>query len=96
MIGEATGGMKVLIALATTPVKLNATRIAEALVIASVTAAATGYVAVQVLDERVRTLDKRLDAVEKRAEERYGNIQEDVRRIYTILASDRPDRRTPR
>lgn len=89
-------GAKLLVALMTSPVKLNATRIGEALVIAGITAASTGYIAVQVLDERVRALDKRLDAVEKRAEERNARIESSLQGIYTILASTRPDRRTSR
>lgn len=93
---EAPASVKLLIALATTPVKINATRIAEALVIASITATATGYVAVQVLDERVKALDKRMDSVEKRSDERYASIERGLQGLYTILAANRPDRRTSR
>lgn len=93
---ETIPGAKLLVAMVGVAKDISGARIIEALVIAGITAASTGYIAVQVLDERVRALDKRLDAVEKRAEERNARIESSLQGIYTILASTRPDRRTSR
>lgn len=78
-----------LLALSAPPVKFSTQRIVEAFIIAMMTALASGYVTVKILDERTEALAKRMDRVEQAADARYGSIQEDLRRIYTILVENR-------
>jgi hypothetical protein len=60
-------------------------RILEAVIIGGISAAASLYVTVAVLDERVRNINQRMDRIEQQADIRVAGIQEDLRRIYALL-----------
>jgi phosphate/sulfate permease len=74
----------------------NGQRILEAVIIAAITAGATSYAMVKVLDERTIAITDRINRIEEREERRYRELQEDLRRIYGLLVEARPSGRTGR
>lgn len=72
-------------------------RIFEALVIAGVTALASSYVTVKVLDERTSDLKEQIQTVrntmtvlDTREQRHYDSMQESLRQIYSLLVRGRP------
>jgi hypothetical protein len=74
----------------------NGQRIAEAIIIAAITAGATSYAMVKVLDERTIAITDRINRIEEREERRYRELQVDLQRIYGLLVEARPASRTGR
>lgn len=86
----------VLAAAGASAPRWNAQRILEAVIIAAITAIATSYSMVKVLDERTVSITDRINRIEEREERRYREIQEDLHRIYALLVESRAQGRTGR
>lgn len=76
--------------------RISVQRVIEAVIIGAITAGLSTYVTVQVLDERMKSINARIDRIEHEADRRVSAIQEDVRRIYALLVASRPAGRTER
>lgn len=73
-----------------------AQRLIEAIIIAGVTALASSYVTVKVLDERTSVMKDELSTVrstvstlDAREQRHYDSMQESLRQIYSVLAGRR-------
>jgi len=64
-------------------------RVLEAMIIGAGTALASSYITVRILDEKIQTISRDVDAINARELRHYETTQESIRQIYAILVEKR-------